>query len=217
MQIIGSTTRENLTLVWLKSEWDGTADRQLIDDPDLTDREQNKVRAALLRRYREPILKELPEEMSPVCVDIEEADLLKLYILPCFDWYLDTGETFRLVDTPAHLAAGREFLGWPSPYRFEHLTKVDAMARGLVGYEAGTTDEVLILIAEDRSGPYTIIDGTHRATALYRNYLTGTRMPWRGILVVNRAIAGCMWHIESPRARANMVQFKRFAELGVLR
>jgi hypothetical protein len=217
MQIIGPTTIEELTLVWLKSEWDGTADRRLIDAPDLTDQEQNKARAALLRRHREPILKELPEKTSPVCVDIEEADLLKLYILPCFDWYLDTGETFRLVDTPAHLAAGREFLGWSRPYRFEHLSKVDAMAPALVGYEAATTNEVLILIAEDRSGPYTIIDGTHRATALYRSYLTGTKMPWRGIIVVNQAIAGCLWHIESPRARANMAQFKQFAELGVLR
>ena len=86
--------------MWLKSEWDGTADRWLIDDPDLTDQEQNKARAALLRRHKEPILKELPEEMSPVGVDIEEADLLKLYILPCFDWYLDTGETSGLSTRP---------------------------------------------------------------------------------------------------------------------
>jgi hypothetical protein len=223
MRTIEPTTREELTLVWLTSEWDrvplpAPLDRQLIDDPDLTDRAQNKARTALLYRIRAAILKELPDEMSPVWVDVEEADLLKLYILPCFDWYLDTGGTFRLVDTAVHLAAGREFDDGQSRYLIEnHLAKVDAIAPGIVGYDAASTDEVVILIAANRSGPYTIIDGTHRATALYRNYLTGTKMHWRGILVVNQAIAECKWHIESPRAQANMAQFKQAAELGVLR
>ncbi len=222
MEIIGPTTREELILVWLRSEWDRvpfprSLDRQLIDDPDLTDQGQNEARAALLYRDRAVILKELPDEMSPVWVDIEEADLPKLYILPCFDWYLDTGGTFRVVDTAVNLAAGREFRYQQIRQAIEHLAKVDAIAPGLANYDAASTDEVLILIAADRLGPYTIIDGSHRAAALYRNYLTGTKMPWRGILVVNQAVAECLWHIESLRARANMAQFKQAAELGMLR
>lgn len=133
---------------------------------------------------------------------------------------MDTGGTFRLVDTAANLAAGREFLYGHIRQPIEHLARVNAIAPRLADYDAATTDEVLILIAADGSGPYTIIDGTHRAAALYRNYLTEPNMPWKpwkGFLVVDRAIAESLWHIESQKAEQSIAQFRQFVELGVLR
>ena len=208
--------------MWLRSEWEAVdppkpPDRQLIDDPDLTDQAQNQAREELLYRHREPILKELPDEFHPVWVNIEEADLADLYILPCLDWYLATGGTFRLVDTAANLAAGREFRFGHIRLPIDHRAKVNAIASTLADYDAATTDEVPILIAADESGPYTIIDGAHRAAALYRNYLTEPNMPWKGLLVVDRAIVESLWHIESQKAKQSIAQFRQFAELGMLR
>jgi hypothetical protein len=50
----------------------------------------------------------------------------------------------------------------------------------LAGYDDAATDEVIILIARDVAGPYTIIDGTHRPTALYLSHLTTPNTPWKG-------------------------------------
>jgi hypothetical protein len=126
------------------------------------------------------------------------------------------GGTFHLVDTAANLAADRGLLSPQGPQPIEHLAKVDAIAPTLAGYNCTTTREVLILIAANRSGPYTIIDGTHRAAALYRRHLSQPNMPWRGILVADPAIAQSLWHIESPRAAANIGNLKRAAAQRLL-
>jgi hypothetical protein len=219
MQTNGQTTRDELILVWLRSEWEGVVspkppDRQLIDNPDLADQAQNQAREELLYRHRGPILKELPDDFHPVWVNIEEADLADLYIVPSFDWHLDTGGTFRLVDTPANLAHGRELGLGHIRLAIDHLAKVNAIAPGLANYKATTTDEVLILIAVNESGPYTIIDGTHRAAALYRNYLAEPNLPWKGLLVADRAIADSLWYRESQKAEQSIAQFKQFAQLS---
>jgi hypothetical protein len=46
MELLDEATREELILTWLRSEWHALpsgppADRALIDNPDLTDAEQN--------------------------------------------------------------------------------------------------------------------------------------------------------------------------------
>jgi len=222
VQFLGPATRDDLILAWLRSEWDRVppprpANRDLIDSPDLSNAAENAERVELLYRDRGVILKEVPAEVDYAWVLIEEADLQNLFILPCREWYLDTGGSFRLVDAPANLAAGREFR-WGS-YRqpINHLATVDALAPKLIGYDARTTDEVLILIAANWDGPYSIIDGSHRAAALYRNSLTEPNLPWKALLAFGPPIADCMWHIESAQAQAGMVDFRQLVLLGALR
>jgi hypothetical protein len=209
VRILGPATRDDLVLAWLRSEWDRVppprqVNRDLIDSPDLSNAAQNAERAELLYRDRGVILKEVPTEVDYVWVLVEEADLEKLFILPSREWYLDTGGGFRLVDTPANLAAGREFR-WGS-YRqpINHLATVDALAPKLIRYDAGTTEEVVILIATNWDGPYTIIDGSHRAAALYRNSRTEPNLPWKALLAVGAPIADCIWYIEAAQAQKGM-------------
>lgn len=213
MQFLRRTGREELILAWLGSEH---PDSQLVDDPDLTDRVQNAARKELLYRDRGKILQEVPDQVPHMWVGIEESDLPKLCIVPCAEWFLDTGGTFRLIDTPAHLKGGRGVRWAWGIASADHLAKVDAIAQRLADYDAVTTDEVLIIIAANKVGPYSIIDGTHRAAALYRNYLAKPNMPWKGILAVDPAIAECQWHIESEKAQKNLAQLKLDAELGAL-
>lgn len=182
MDFLGPASRDELVLTWLSSEWDRTDPlRQIIDHANLSDPVQNTARARMLFSNRRPILQELPYEMRPEWVNIRADDLANLYIIPCREWYLDTGRSFRLADTPGNLKAGR--------HPVDHLAKVDAIAPSLANYDAATTTEALILIASDRAGPYMIIDGTHRAAALYRNQLATPNLPWKGILVADEAIA----------------------------
>ena len=209
MDFLGPVSRDELVLTWLRSELDRTHPlRQLVDHPDLSDPVQNTTRARLLFSTRAVILRELPYEMQPEWVNIQEIDLANLYILPCREWYLDTGRSFRLADVPANLRAGR--------HPIDHLAKVDAITPSLVDYDAATTSEALILIAADLAGPYTIIDGTHRAAALYRDQLAKPNLPWKGILVADPAIAQSTWHIESPQAKRNLNLCAWEAGLGEL-
>jgi hypothetical protein len=207
MQIMQPTTADELIQVWQRSELGASG-------PDLTEERQAEIRTNWYRD-RNVILKELPSQMSPVWVNIEEADLTKLYILPCWEWFLDTGNTFRLIDTAENLESTRELRLSPRHQTIGHLTKVDDIVDKLADYDAAATSEALILIAANMSGPYTIIDGTHRATALYRNYQTN--MPWKGILIVDQVISSCRWHIASPTAIAVIAELRRLAAVGALR
>jgi hypothetical protein len=79
MQVLGSASREDLILAWLKSEWDAPpprpAGRRLIDRPDLTDAAENEARKMLLYRDRGKILQEIPGDAEHVWVLIGQADL----------------------------------------------------------------------------------------------------------------------------------------------
>jgi hypothetical protein len=159
VQFLNPASRDELILSWLHSEWDRThPSRRLVDQADLSDPAQNAARAQMLFSIRANIVRELPYQMRPDWAYIEEADLPNLYIIPCSEWYLDTGCTFRLSDVPANLKAGR--------HPVDHLAKIDAIALSLADYESSTTSDVLMLNSADRTGPYTIIEGNHRGCAL---------------------------------------------------
>ena len=98
-------------------------------------------------------------------------------------------------------------------------TYADIMARSsyLANYDAPTTDEALILIAPSRSGPYTIIDGTHRAVALYINYLQSPNMPWKAILIDHPQISYSRWYIDSRIAREAIKNYRSAAIQGLLK
>lgn len=212
---------DELVLVWLRSEWERIPaplppDRQLIDESDLNDPAQNAARAELLHRDRAKILDELPDSFEAHLVDIEKDDLPKVYIVPTFDWYLDTGRTFGVVETATHLRPGRGYRLPMGTVAIEHHKRVDEIAPSFTDYDATTTDELLILIASDLAGPYTIIDGTHRAAALYRHNLTAPNTPWRAILAVADEMASSMWHIESTQAQGNIRSVEQAVTHGLI-
>jgi hypothetical protein len=194
-----------MVLEWLRSERHKpgapSINGNLLDQPDLTDETENRLRLLALRSYRGPIIDPLPAGVQPHLVTIEAIDLDKLYIVPTFDWFLDTGGTFRLIDTAANLKPGRGYLSPQGPQAIAHYQEVTTRSKYLADYDATTTDEFLILIAASDAGPYTIIDGTHRATALYLNHLEAPNLPWRAMLLSDPRMANCLWHIESPQAR----------------
>ena len=220
MQVIRTSSRAELITVWLKSEWDAPptreADRRLVDEPDLNDPAENATRQQLLYRDRKIILEKVPEPTEYLVMQLDAADLPKLHVMTCLEWYLDTGGTFRLSDTVTNLARGRQFRHGPIHQPIDHLTAVDALAPKLLAYET-TTEENLIIIAADAAGPYSIIDGNHRAAALYRNHLTQPNTPWRAIMAVGPAMAHCSWYIRSEMSKQNIAQLRLLNDLGALR
>jgi hypothetical protein len=219
MQILDTTTSDQLIFEWLRSEWwrlPVPGNKDLIDNPDLTDAGQNSQRLGLLNSYRHPIIGGLPRDIHPKWVNIEPEDLPNVYIVPTYDWFLDRGGTFLLTDTAANLKAGRGADLGGGHEIIRHHQEVDTKSQYLSDYDTATTTEVLLLIAPGEDGPYTIIDGTHRATALYLSYLQSPNMPWKGMLIADRRIANSRWYINSPQARWWIGQMGLFASQGRL-
>lgn len=192
LQILEPATIPELMHVWLRSEWkdewndpNGPLDRKLIDDPDLADGLENYQRAVLLLKVlgRQQIIQNMPEIKKAQWVAIEDIDLPKLNLVSSNEWRDATGGRYRLIDTGETLQAGGN---------------VDRKAQAISDKLGDAlTNEILILIAMDESGPYSIIDGNHRAIALYRRYLEKPDLPrsWRGILITDPWMVMSPWHV----------------------
>lgn len=153
--------------------------------------------------------------MSVKWAEVERGDLLNLYIVPTPHWYLNTGGNFRLSSVETNLRPGRKS-SIPGLGKIEGYEKVDRLRKQLATYDAATTDEILIMIATSDVGPYTIIDGNHRAAALHLNDLSTPNMPWKGLLITGPSIASSPWDINSSSAQSNMNVWKNWADLGAL-
>jgi hypothetical protein len=230
MEVCGTTTWAKVVLEWLRSE-EYRADLglsqserdRLISNPDLDNEDDNSRRLQLLREQlnRGVIVDLLPPNVAVRCVHIEESDLPKLYIVPTPDWYLDTGRTFLLTETKANLLPGRTmdygFGNGPEPIR--HHEKVSALQPVLANYNFIEASDYLILIADDDGGPYIIIEGTHRATALYRNRAQSMRdnMPWKGLLITHAHMRSSQWHVESDAVAQLTGVWRQWLQQGRLR
>jgi hypothetical protein len=224
MEDQGTITLDRAVLVWLRSEGDrlslpqGEYER-LIKHPDLGNAADNNRRLELLRvdlNRRQIIDRSIPPGASIKWVYIEEQDLPKLYIIPTYHWYLNTGRSFLLTYTEANLKPGRSANVGHDIEAINTYDTVTALEQRFASYDAASTGEALIIIAPSDDGPYTIIDGNHRAAALYRNYLRAPNTPWKGILITHPAIADSLWYINSQTARANIRNTGILADRGLL-
>lgn len=223
MELIRQATDSEMRHTWLKSEWfrishqHPNIDRKILDSPNFEDERENELRKRLLA-HRGPILDHLPQDITWHAIEIEQSDTNKLYIIPIFDWFLDTGGTFRLVDTLGNLAPNR---GYFHPERgtcaVDHFNEV---ARKLSFWESNKSviaDERLVLVATSNKGPFTIIDGTHRSAAyLKKDENTPTIFPWEGYLGVSPNCRVFRWHIESDGARQHIEACKTDVSRGLL-
>ena len=56
-------------------------------------------------------------------------------------------------------------------------------------------NHIILLVADNYAGPYSIIDGNHRAIALWRHYLEHPLAPdGRGMLTVDPTMRASPWH-----------------------
>jgi hypothetical protein len=220
MREVRASSFEEIIFTWLRSEWSrldcGTpSDRAIIDNANLDDDEENARRKWLLR-HRNIILDEIPPGAPAYRVLVEEVDLPNLYIIPTADWYLDTGGSFRVIDTPANLRPARSADPALRLGPIEHYDKVRVISQYMSTY--GTAlGEALILISPTAAGPYTIIDGTHRAAALYDNHLSKPNMPWEGILIRDPLIEQSTWFMNSKVRQSFIAQFYILASQQLLR
>ncbi len=199
MIFVAPASLEEVDLHWLRSEWSKfqlpDKARHLIDDPDLMDPTQNAERSRILRHHRGFVLDYVPADARYRRVQVEEDDLPKLFFLTCWDWFLDTGRMFALTNTLTHLQHGRGGDIEGRRERIDHLRIVEEKIPYIRNYQADASHEYLILVATSETGPYTIIDGTHRAAALLREHQEKPTTPWNAILIDSASMTANRWHV----------------------
>lgn len=217
MKYIQLTDEHKVYSQWLKSELYRVrksllpSEIVLIESPNLQSSQDNMIRKDLLRNIytRAIIIDSLPPNIIWHEVIIESGDIDKMYILPTVDWFMDTGKTFRVKDTISNLAPNRGYNLSPTLRgNVSHYQKIKDMS------VSGNTDysDIVIVSSGFTDNLYTIIDGTHRSTFLYKNNrLVGTR----AFLGIANDLSGYMWSIERASITNDLRELKQFAEAGM--
>ncbi len=222
MDRLGAADWNEFVLQWLTIEKDdlglSTAYRvRLIDNADRNNGPDNTHRLILLL-CRKPWIFDVfcrAPDAEVRWVYIQETDLPRLYIVPSNDWYLDTGRSFLLSGLPDNLHADRSVDDGHGSWYPRHKERIGELQNHLADYDGESTEHALLLIAPREAGPYTIVDGNHRAGALYM--LRNRPLPWRAMLAVGPGITDSRWYANSPMAHAVMQSMEMEAKAGRLR
>lgn len=218
MKTTHNVTKHVVYSTWLLSELYRVkstltdAEIAIIENPNLQNPNENIKRENLLYNTygRSAILKTLPSDVAWHEVIIESDDVNKIYILPVFDWFMDTGKTFKLADTKDNLAPNRGYdLGPLQKEGVTHYQQIEEMAAA----NRPQDNSIIMISSTTSSGPYTIIDGTHRATFLNRkNQLESTK----GFLGVSSNLSTYIWSIERSNIQESLRELNQYAEAGML-
>jgi hypothetical protein len=164
-----------VVLSFLRSEWDrrdiptATWDKRLITNPDLTSPVENNVRALLLWFVRGPLLQRIPSDTQWYEVK---------YLRERYFWQL---HAINHVD-------------WNSPADMNELEKV--ALRKQEHWRGSSAPWEPILWAHDKRGPFTILEGNHRLTALARSQ---DRANCELVAYVGLSPSRCDWHRLDPQ------------------
>jgi hypothetical protein len=135
-----------VVLALLSAEWDKwprlneIGDRRTVDAADLHDAVGNDLRFALLWQFRGGLLQWIPQDT---------------------DWY----QVSALRERHFHQLRAINFSDWNNPADENELEKV-AVRKPLALQGAVSAMDPPILWGHDRDGPFTILEGNHRMTAL---------------------------------------------------
>ena len=217
MKIINTSTKDKVYAAWLKSEFyrmkDNLSEDQvtLIEAPNFDNAAENAKRENLILNVygRKPIMDHVPTNIIWYEVEIEKEDLEKLYLLAIWDWFIDTGRTFKLSGVVKNLSSGHghRISNFP-PGAADHKVKIDEMLKAMDG---NIQDIVMVSSSED--GSFTIIDGTHRSSLLaIKGSLTGTK----AYLGVASDLSKCVWAPEWENYEQSLVELNRIVNEGHL-
>ncbi|OGE31831.1 hypothetical protein A2631_01745 [Candidatus Daviesbacteria bacterium RIFCSPHIGHO2_01_FULL_44_29] len=217
MKIVNTSTKDKVYEAWLKSEFyrmkDSLSPEQvdIIENPNLDNRSENEQRENLIFNIygRKPIMDHVPTDITWHEVEIEEKDIENLYLLAIWDWFIDTGKTFKLSGVLKNLSSGHghRISNFP-PGAADHKVKIDEM---LKTPDTGVQD--IIMISASETGPFTIIDGTHRSSFLtIKGGIPGTK----AYLGIAPDLSKCVWAPEWEGYQQNILELNRIVDEGYL-
>jgi hypothetical protein len=217
MRIICDVSEDEVYQAWIKSEvlraTDNISSEEIgiIEHPIIGNEQQAKTRKDILlnKLGRSAILNTLPQDVSWKKVALEEPDIEKIYIVPVYDWFLDTGKTFKLKDVPDNLSAHRgHAISQLSPISPTHHEKIHSMINN--GQIEG---ELVMITSAIDTGMPTLIDGTHRGTALL---IKGALQGVNTYIGISPNMVSSRWSVENPIFHKVKRDLNQWVEAGLL-
>jgi hypothetical protein len=193
MKVTGQLSSAEVMHEFLLSEWYKDWFRQFEAqgiDPlrlDPTDTMDAELIMTLLSTIRGPILAQLPNEIDWKTAELEEGDFGELLVIKEAGWANTFGANKSLKEVAGQIHISQRETGGVNIPQIIQIK--DAI---------GTTqfEERIILIAARESGPYTLLDGNHRAVAFQMKAdETGSiaHLPTSAILGVSKSMRRCAW------------------------
>ncbi len=147
---------------WLRAEWslsnfDTIRDKvpeQLINSENFDNQQDNQSRLNILRALRSPMIDPLPSDTEWYSASYDKEDIQRTFIVPSEDWGTISHKNYH-----------------PSPVmnnlHFDdgHAKKINSIKTSL---SQKTIDRRLILVGTAINSLLTIIEGNHRAVAIFK-------------------------------------------------
>ena len=168
MKIIKPIPLEYVEYDFLKAEWYKSffnpvrgKFKHLIENPDFSNSEHNRLRRELLWAWRRPLLQRLPNNISWFLASLDEGDFSELFIIREIGWETTFGNTKKLKDVATAILDGIEDKG----VGFDLIEAIKKQ----IGVQPFR--EKLLVISTNLQGPYTVVEGNHRAVAFHKQLI----------------------------------------------
>src|SRR5450631_3241806 len=154
---------------------------------DFRDADQNALRRALLFRRRGGMWRELPADTQWWEVELDPADLARVYILPRSHWRKIADGNFALSGVADNVRA-RAAHGLDANF----LAKIRSLSTHLRQEEGPAT--AILLIGIDENSPLTVIEGNHRMVAAMLLSPRTVCQRFRFLCGFSPRMAECCWY-----------------------
>jgi hypothetical protein len=184
--IQGTTTDDEVYCQFLRTELyrfsgpEQASIAALVNNPDFNDGSQNFNRRSLLFQFRYPLLAQLPNPLEWHSAKMQTGDLEKLRLIRRCGW--DDKALDNLVGN----------VRFPTAFDRTGHEKIAAILERIA---APDFDKTLLLVAKTTDGPFTILDGNHRATAMMVAKLKGAfaEADVNAYVGVSPRMGTCIW------------------------
>jgi hypothetical protein len=184
---------------FFQKEYDADRERfaSLVENPNLTDAQENEIRRILLFRRRDTMWWELPEDRQWWEIDFEPEDVEQVSVFPRAHWRKIARGNFKAVDVAARIRQLKD----SEPNEF--AKKISEISSNL---SSDVPQGMVIFLGIDEHRPVTLLEGNHRFIAALLaggpQHLRNARM----VAVFSPQMEKCCWYKTSLRTLARCLK-----------
>ncbi|HWX54570.1 MAG TPA: oligosaccharide flippase family protein [Verrucomicrobiae bacterium] len=205
VRALRSLTEEAVIAEFLKNEFHHSefdeyrgAFKDMVAGPNLSNRDENALRRALLFLRRGAMWRELPVDTQWFEVELTLQDLARVRVFPRAEWRRVAAGNFGLNEIVERIRTGQE-----SHSNRAFFAKLQSL-RPLV--HARLVNPTVLLIGTDQNAPLTILDGNHRLAAAMLIAQPVALTQLRFMCGLSPRMSECCWY------KTNVVTLWRYAK-----
>ncbi len=184
---------------FFQKEYDADRERfaSLVENPNLTDAQENEIRRILLFRRRDTMWWELPEDRQWWEIEFEAEDVEQVSVFPRAHWRKIARGNFKALDVAARIRQLKD----TEPNEF--VKKISDISSNL---SSDVPQGMVIFLGIDEHLPVTLLEGNHRFIAALLaggpQHLRNARM----VAVFSPHMEKCCWYKTNLRTLARCLK-----------